>query len=194
MTTTSPTERPTAERILDIAQRLVQTRGFTNFSYADIAAELGITKASLHYHFPGKAELGTALVQRHSADFTLALAEIDESAPNARAALEAYVGLYGAVAAGERMCLCGVLAGEFETLPVSMRVPVRAFFDDNVAWLGRVLAAGEDDGSLTISGRRDDVARAILSALEGAMLVARPYGDPAMFDATARRLLHALTG
>ena len=58
-------EKPTAERILDIAERLVQTRGFTNFSYADIAAELGITKASLHYHFPGKAELGQGGIERY---------------------------------------------------------------------------------------------------------------------------------
>ena len=58
-------EPRTAERILDIAERLLQTRGFTNFSYADIAAELGITKASLHYHFPGKGELGQALISRY---------------------------------------------------------------------------------------------------------------------------------
>src|SRR5437868_14763576 len=84
----------TAERILDIAQRLVQTRGFNNFSYADIAGELGITKASLHYHFPGKAELGHALVVRYGERFFEALARIDDDLPNARARLEAYTGLY----------------------------------------------------------------------------------------------------
>src|SRR5215211_135610 len=51
----------TADRILDLAERLVQTRGFNGFSYADIASELGLTKASLHYHFPTKAELGRCL-------------------------------------------------------------------------------------------------------------------------------------
>ena len=55
-------EPGTAGRILDVAERLVQLRGFNGFSYADVAAELGITKASLHYHFPGKAELGEALI------------------------------------------------------------------------------------------------------------------------------------
>lgn len=193
MSTTSPPQRPTAERILDIAQHLVQTRGFTNFSYADIATEMGITKASLHYHFPGKAELGSALVQRHRTRLAVALAEIDDAAPNGRAALEAYISLAGELIAGERMGLCGVLAGECETLPESIRAPVRACFDENIAWLGRVLARGETDGSLTFSSHRDDVARAILCALEGAMLLARPYGDPVMFDATARRLLDVLT-
>jgi TetR/AcrR family transcriptional repressor of nem operon len=33
----------------------VQIRGFNGFSYADVAGELSLTTASLHYHFPGKA-------------------------------------------------------------------------------------------------------------------------------------------
>ena len=76
-------EKPTAERILDIAERLVQTRGFTNFSYADIAAELGITKASLHYHFPSKAELGQAVIARYGERFAEALSEIDRTVSDA---------------------------------------------------------------------------------------------------------------
>src|SRR5437588_7137125 len=105
-------EPRTAERILDIAERLVQLRGFNNFSYADIAGELGITKASLHYHFPGKAQLGQALVTRYAERFCEALARIDDELPDARAKLEAYTGLYAEVLRGKRMCMCGVLAAE----------------------------------------------------------------------------------
>src|SRR5947209_19881447 len=100
----------TADRILDIAERLVQTRGFNNFSYADIASELGITKASLHYHFPGKAELGHALITRYAERFFEALSRIDHDLPDARAKLEAYTDLYADVLRGQRMCMCGVLA------------------------------------------------------------------------------------
>ena len=78
-------ESHTSERILDIAERLVQTRGFNNFSYADIASELGITTASLHYHFPGKAELGQALITRYAERFSQALDQIEQHQPNARA-------------------------------------------------------------------------------------------------------------
>src|ERR1700733_2743383 len=81
-------EAHTSERILDIAERLVQTRGFNNFSYADIASELGITTASLHYHFPGKAELGLALITRYGERFSHALSQIEQGQPNARAKLE----------------------------------------------------------------------------------------------------------
>src|SRR3954452_7466527 len=97
----------TAERILDVAERLVQLRGFNGFSYADIAADLGITTASLHYHFRGKGELGQALITRYAARFSDALVVIDRDLPDARTKLEAYTGLYADVLRGERMCMCG---------------------------------------------------------------------------------------
>src|SRR5204862_4471611 len=87
----------TATRILDVAERLVQIRGFNGFSYADVATELGITKASLHYHFPGKAELGQALIARYAERFTTSLGRIDHDEPDARAKLESYAALYADV-------------------------------------------------------------------------------------------------
>jgi TetR/AcrR family transcriptional repressor of nem operon len=191
--TTEHNDKPTAERILDIAERLVQTRGFTNFSYADVAAELGITKASLHYHFPGKAELGQALIARYGERFAQALSEIDRTVPDARAKLEAYAGLYAEVLRGNRMCMCGVLAGEYETLPDPMRAAVIRFFDDNQVWLVHVLNEGLRDGTLAFSGSKDDVAQTILVTLEGAMLVARPYGDLGRFTAASQQLILGLT-
>jgi len=186
-------EPRTAERILDIAERLLQTRGFNNFSYADIATELGITTASLHYHFPGKAELGQALITRYAERFADALRQIDRDLPDAYAKLEAYARLYADVLRGKRMCMCGILAAEYQTLPKPMRSSVIRFFDDNRRWLADVLAQGRAERSLTFSGSADDVAQGILSTLEGAMLVARPYGDLGRFDSTARQLLAGLS-
>ncbi len=182
----------TAERILDIAERLVQTRGFNSFSYADVASELGVTKASLHYHFPGKAELGQALMTRYGQRFSEALARIDQDLPSARARLEAYADLYADVLRGKRMCMCGVLAAEYETLPTPMRDEVVRFFDENQRWLTDLLTAGRADHTLSVSGPVEDAAQNILSTLEGAMLVARPYGDLARFDAARRQLLAGL--
>jgi TetR/AcrR family transcriptional repressor of nem operon len=164
----SRTESGTAERALDIAERLVQMRGFSNFSYADIATELGITKASLHYHYPGKAELGQALVTR-------------------------YADLYAGVLRNERMCMCGILAAEYQTLPAAMQSEVIRFFDDNQKWLAKVLKDGKAEGTLAYTGRPSDIAQSVLSTLEGAMLVARPYGDLTRFDAAAKQLLRGLT-
>jgi TetR/AcrR family transcriptional repressor of nem operon len=89
--------------------------------------------------------------------------------------------------------MCGVLAAEYQTLPEPMRVAVIAFFDENQRWLADLLGQGIADGTLTVNGAVDDLAQNILSTLEGAMLVARPYGDLARFNAAAGQLLARLT-
>lgn len=184
----------TASDILDIAERLVQTRGFNGFSYADVAEELSVSKASLHYHFPGKAELGEALISRYTDRFAEALVEIDAGDGDPRDKLVAYAGLYADVLRNQRMCLCGMLAAEYETLPGPMRKAVVRFFGLNEAWLGKVLAQGRREGKLTFAGSAKEAARLIIGGLEGAMLVARAQGDVARFRATAERLIASFAG
>jgi len=183
----------TAQRILDVAEELVQSRGYNGFSYADIAGELGITKASLHYHFASKAELGEALIERYSARFLETLERIAGTSSGANSKLDAYANLYVEVLRGDRMCLCGMLAAEYQTLPERMQGSVIHFFDHNVIWLAGVLADGQSDGELSIHVSPADAAQAVLSALQGAMLVARPYRDLTRFQAAAAHTLASLT-
>ena len=102
-------EPDTAQRILDIAARLVQTRGFNGFSYADVAAELEVTKASLHYHFPTKAELGRKLIERYERAFVVALEQIERDTGDAFARLCRYAKIYAGVLSNDQMCLCGMI-------------------------------------------------------------------------------------
>jgi TetR/AcrR family transcriptional repressor of nem operon len=183
----------TAERVLDAAQRLVQSRGFNGFSYADIAAELGIRKASLHYHFPTKDQLGRALMARYRERFRGALAGIEAATPDARERLRRYAKLYLSVLRDEdRMCLCGMLAADFNTLARPVRDEVRRFFDDNEAWLSRVLEAGRKAGTLAFKGPAPARAVSLVSGLEGAMLVARSTRGARRFEETARCLLSSV--
>src|SRR3954466_14780818 len=99
----------TTGRILDVAERLLQVRGYNGFSYGDVAAELGITRAALHYHFPGKAELGQALINPYASRFGASLDHLDATAPDAAGKLRGYVDLYTDVFSADRMCLCGML-------------------------------------------------------------------------------------
>jgi TetR/AcrR family transcriptional repressor of nem operon len=179
----------TASRVLDVAERLVQRRGYNGFSYADVASELKISKASLHYHFPGKAELGEALIRRYASRFADALEEIDRLGGDAPRKLEGYIRIYADVLREHRMCLCGMLAADYDTLPRAMREAVIRFFDDSESWLGRVLEQGRREGTFRLSGSATQEAQTIISGLEGALLVARPYGDVARFEAAATRLL-----
>jgi TetR/AcrR family transcriptional repressor of nem operon len=182
----------TASQVLDVAERLVQINGFNGFSYADVAAELSLTKAALHYHYSGKAALGEALITRYAERFAESLAQIDATSLTAPEKLESYVGLYAAVLQEHRMCLCGMLAAEYHTLPQPMQEAVVRFFDANETWVARVLKAGVEERLLAFTGSAEDTARMIISTLEGAMLVARPYDDVARFDAAADQLLASL--
>ena len=179
----------TPQRILDVAERLVQTRGFNGFSYADIAEALGVTKASLHYHFRGKADLGRSLIERYERNFLAALAKIDADSKDARERLRRYAAIYGEVLRDDRMCLCGMLAAEFGTLPEPMRAEMRHYFDENERWLTAVLKDGKRAKVLDFKGSPTEAARALVGGLEGAMMIARSYGDPTRFDGAKERLL-----
>jgi len=178
-----------AKAVLDVAEQLAQTRGYNGFSYADVAAQLGVTKASLHYHFPSKADLGRALIERYRAAFDFALSAIDQQAPDPRDKLGQYAGLYESVLNNERMCLCGLLAAEYATLPAPMQQGLTSFFDANERWLTTVLEGGLRAGVFRFSNSANERARVLLGAFEGAMLVARAYGDPRRFHAAAEHLL-----
>ncbi|HXZ64104.1 MAG TPA: TetR family transcriptional regulator C-terminal domain-containing protein, partial [Streptosporangiaceae bacterium] len=110
----------------------------------------------------------------------------------ASARLSGYADLYLQVLRNRKMCLCGMLAAEYQTLPQPMQDAVLRFFDENETWLERVLERGRADGSLQFRGTARATARLIISSLEGAMLVARPYGDADRFQAVAQSLLAGL--
>lgn len=181
-----------AQRILDVAERLVQTRGFNGFSYADIAEALDVTKASLHYHFPSKADLGRRLIERYEHTFLEVLKGIDATAAAPREKLKRYARIYADVLRDNRMCLCGMLASDYATLPKAMKEDVRHFFDENEQWLVAVLEQGRKSGALGFKGSALDLARVIVGSLEGAMMLARSYGEPARFDTAAERLIASL--
>ena len=192
--TSTPTPPATrAAEILDAAERLVQTRGFNAFSYADIAAELGISKAALHYHYPSKQALGDALISRYSDRFFHELEVIEAAEPDASARLSAYVQLYRGVLLASRMCLCGMLAAEYQTLPSGMRAAVVEFFSRNEIWLEAVLRQGVARRELAVAEPLGDAAKLIIDTLEGAMMISRAHDDPQRFEHASSRLLAGLT-
>lgn len=182
----------TRDRILDVAERLVQRRGYNGFSYADVAAELGMTKPSLHYHFASKADLGEALIGRYARRFAVALEAIDRAGGNAMTRLQRYASLYADVLDMERMCLCGMLAADLETLPARMRSAVVRFFNASQTWLEAVLETGKSAGTLRFEGSAEGQAQLVISTLEGAMLVARSYHEPERLRGAAHLLMSSL--
>jgi TetR/AcrR family transcriptional repressor of nem operon len=169
----------TAEQILDIAQMLMQTRSYSAFSYQDIADTLGIRKASIHYHFATKADLGVAVVDRYVEHFGSALAAMaEDSSRSSLALLDFYCEPYLQFArTDDRVCLCGALAAETLALPIEMRERVARFFRYHQAWLERILARGAQCGEFKLSAPAARTARMIFGAMQGALIVKRTTGD-----------------
>lgn len=168
----------TRTALLDAAQELAQTRGYNAFSYRDLSKRVGVKTASIHYWFPTKGDLGCELMSRYHSRFMEALTAIDRRRWGARRKLEAFAGLFrAALMKGDRMCLCGMMAGEFATLPAAVQREVRAFFEAAERWLAGVLWAGRKERELKFEGTPEATARVLFSSLEGAMMAARAFGD-----------------
>jgi len=170
----------TRETIMTVARGMAQAHGYGGLSFRELASAIGIKSASIHYHFPTKGDLGAALARRYSEDAQAGLDAILADNPDPAAALRRYADVFRvALANGNRMCLCGIMAAEYDDLPEAVRAEVKAFADVNVGWLAKVLARGETAANPAAIDRR---ALAIFAAISGAQLVARSRGDIAVFD------------
>ncbi|MGK7925202.1 MAG: TetR/AcrR family transcriptional regulator [Spirulina sp.] len=185
--------KETAQQILDVAQELVRCRGYSAFSYADISKQVGIRKASIHYHFPSKEELGRELVKRYRTAFQQKLKGIEHSESDPQRQLQKFVGLYRDGLSECQMCLCGILSAEIEVLPDSVQQEVRTFLSEARVWLQDVLAAGEAAGCLQPRISLETEALLLLATVQGAQLIARTAEDSeATFDEIAKQLLATL--
>jgi TetR/AcrR family transcriptional repressor of nem operon len=186
-------DAPASTRILDAAERLCQTRGFNGFSFRDLARIVGIRSASIHYHFPTKADLGRALIVRYRHKMESVMAEIERKEATAAGRLRRFAGVLRDVLRDEnRLCLCGILAAEAATLPDEMKADVRHFFDGCETWLAGQLERGRAGGELHFAGPPGAAARTLLATLEGAMITSRAYGDDRRLLESATWLLAAL--
>jgi TetR/AcrR family transcriptional regulator, transcriptional repressor for nem operon len=185
----------TREQILDLAETLIQTRSYGGFSYQDISDALGIRKASIHYHFPSKTDLGVAVIDRYAERFEQALTGLANDAKRSSLeVLEFYFQPYLEFAGTtDRVCLCGSLAGEMLTLPDEMRARVDRFFRSHQAWLQAVLKRGEASGEFKLAAPATKTARMILGALQGGLLVKRTTGDAAQLKDVVSVLRAQLT-
>lgn len=169
------------EKILMAAERRVRGGGFAEMSFRDVASDVGIKSASVHYHFPTKRDLGEALVERYAEHFAARLADVDQTEP--LKALEGFIALYdAALEPGEAICLCAVVSAEAAGLPDEINQKTKAFYDANIAWLARLFDARLGDAARPL-------ATMIVSALQGAMTMASALKSREPFHTTADMLM-----
>ena len=184
----------TKTKILDVGQELIQTRGYSAISFQDIAVQVGIRKPSVIHHFPSKADLGVAIIQRYRDGFASQLDEIkNDPAKTAWDALGFYFSPYLFFAeTPDKVCLCGALAGEIPALPDDMRLEVKRFMEDHQRWLETILRAGRKNGELNFKETPARLARLIFNTLQGTLLVKRSTDDPGQLDDVIKAIRNML--
>ena len=174
----------TSDQILASARNFIVAGGYNGFSYADIAEVVGIRKASIHHHFPSKVDLVRTLVARHRERTEIAMADLESKLPDPLALLQTYAGYWAKCIedASVPFCVCALLASELPALPPEIAVEVRAYFRFLSSWLTKVMQRGAEQGVLKFAGSAEFEAETFMATVHGAMLSARAYGTPAIFD------------
>ncbi len=167
----------TPRAILDLAESLLQNKGYNGFSYAHIAAALGVKNAAIHYHFPSKEELAGAVIKRYRERFRLWInnARVKDLSP--REKLDWFFGIYTNTRADHgKVCLAGSLETEFNSLPDALREQTQALTRELLAWLQTTLEEGRQAGVFHFKGDPSGKAALVLSSLQGALQMARALG------------------
>lgn len=167
-----PTGRPIRDELVAAGQDLAQSHGVAAFSYADLAKRVGIQSPSIHHHFPRKEDLVAEIAKRYRQDFSEQLTSLHNRG-SGRERLDGYRDLFNQVAVDGRLCLCGSAAAEWSSVGDAARVEVLAFFAEQQVWLSGVIADAMVSGEFSSSLDPQRDAELMLSALEGALLLAR---------------------
>lgn len=182
------------DKLLNLAEIAVCNRGYGATSYGDLAKLAGIRKASIHHHFPVKADLGKALIQAHVEHRGVAVRQLADAARTGADALRGAIARYrDELGTGDSLGLLVALGAEGAALPRPMQRLLRTALSAEVEWLEEVFRRGRQDRSIAVPGEFAIEARAALAQLAGAQLLARADGDPATFDTAIAPLLARTT-
>ncbi len=159
------------EELLKIAEDKVRSGGYSNFSFRELANEVGIKNSSVHYHFPTKADLGAELAHQYTDSFMAALGDIYDIKAEGKDPIDVYTGVFkGALLVDNKMCLCGLLGAQNETLPEKVQLEVKRFFHKNLNWLTEAHRANGEQNP-------QQAAITTVSLLEGAMMISKALND-----------------
>lgn len=167
----------TKRTIMDLAESFLQERGFNGFSYAHIARQLDVKNAAIHYHFPSKEALVSAVIQRYRDRFKLWVnnSRVKDLSPQKK--LDWFFDIYTSTRADNgKVCLAGSLETEFHSLPDPVREQTQALTRELLTWLQATLKEGQDAGVFHFAGDPADKAALILSSLQGGLQMARALG------------------
>jgi TetR/AcrR family transcriptional repressor of nem operon len=185
----------TAERILDAANALLIDRGYSAFSYADIADTVRIRKASIHHHFPTKAGLVVAVLRRHRARISEGMKTLDGQIENPLVRIKNYFKFWEGCIEGQTLSFCigALLGAEMPSLPEEIQAEVRLHFSMLTEWFERTLKAGTKARAIQLQGTVATEAQMLIAVLHGAMLSARVTSNCDVFRSLSQETLNRIS-
>jgi TetR/AcrR family transcriptional repressor of nem operon len=185
----------TAERILNAANALLVDRGYSAFSYADIAGAVKIRKASIHHHFPTKAGLVVAVLRRHRARISGGMEALDDQIENPLMRIRNYFKFWEGCIEGRTLSFCigALLGGEMPSLPEEVQAEVCLHFSMLTEWFERTLKAGLKARAIHLRGTVATEAQMLIAVLHGAMLSARATNNCDVFRSLSQAALSRIS-
>ncbi len=167
------------EQILDFAEAEIRKNGFDGVSFRDIAAAIGVKSASVHYHFPTKADLGVAVTKRYAERMMTSLGAPDDAGMTRRDLLARVADVYiAAYRQDTSTCLCAVLGSVVTHLPPETRQEVQQFFATLKKWVTTAMEGA--DTRLT--------PNIVVSTMQGAMVLSIATEDDAPLHEAKRHI------
>lgn len=165
----------TRDKITRLADQLIRKQGYNAFSYKDLSEPMRVRNAAIHYHFPTKADVGAAVIDKTIDNFDK-YKKLWSDLPE-HEQLEQFAQMYMQNGNEGLICLMGSLAPDYLTLPEMMQMKVRTMGQDLLAWLTSCLQQGREKELFSFSGEPYDRALLIISALLSALLLNRVLGE-----------------
>jgi TetR/AcrR family transcriptional repressor of nem operon len=166
--------------LLAAAELRVRSGGYANFSFRELASEVGIKSASVHYHFPTKEDLGAELAHQYTERFLTNLGDASAYVQQGKNPIEVYTEHFKhALTVDKKMCLCGLLGAESESLPQKVKNETKRFFKRNINWLEQAYK------SLQITNNDSEItskAVTTLALLEGALMISKTLDSIDVFE------------
>ena len=155
------------EKILDIAEELVQSRGLDNVTFQEIADGVGLRKPSLFHHVKNKEELVSLLIDRcsnkHGPLYDAIIAK-DISAPQK---LKELASLFEEGLKTGRSCLLAAISQSQQSLAEPTREQLEQTANEAVARFAAVFVQGRKEETLAFKGKPLHAAMSFLAMLQG---------------------------
>lgn len=193
------TSKPNAQsRILEAAECLMLQEGFHGVSVDRIIASAGVSKGSFFYHFPTKDSLPAALLERFlnrqggaMAELMAQAATIEDPLARACRVIEGLPPLFTHALQGAPGCVMAAFSYQLTQDFPELRNISRAAIDGWRRHFGELLAPLTGAQPTLPSG--EALAEHLLCCLQGASVLARIKGDPAVVAEAARHFNLYLT-